>query len=482
MVAKTRMQDIVVILPGIIGSVLQKDGKDIWAVSGEAAWQALRTMGDSLQQLKIEQDDPEAEDLGDGITATRLVYDAHLIPGLVKIDGYTSLTRLITDNFEVTPGNIREDKPANLFEFPYDWRRDNRANARILKRLLDERLKQWRDYTGLKDAKVILLAHSMGGLVSRYYLEVLEGWRDCKVLFTFGTPYRGSINAVNFVANGYKKLFLDLTEVLRSLSSVYQLMPIYKALKIGADYQRVAETDNLPNIVKAKAENALAFHREIEASVTANRTNADYLNSYKIIPIVGTQQPTMQSAILENGQLSIDSTLPSGIDPQLGSGDGTVPYLSAIPIELSEEYRETYIAERHGSLQNNLWVLQQLRDRLKATQIQSLAEIRGPQVSPTAAEGAAISLGLDDLYLANEPVRLSARLIHADQTFGGLKAEITSITGDRRALNFEFHHNDENWELLLDNLPAGLYRVRVETQSYSSDAPSPVQDLFEVVG
>jgi triacylglycerol esterase/lipase EstA (alpha/beta hydrolase family) len=63
----------------------------------------------------------------------------------------------------------------------------------------------------------------MGGLVARYYLEVLEGWRDCRALITFGTPYRGSANALNYLANGYKKLFLDLTEVMRSFSSIYQL-------------------------------------------------------------------------------------------------------------------------------------------------------------------------------------------------------------------------------------------------------------------
>jgi len=39
--------------------------------------------------------------------------------------------------------------------------------------------------------------------------------------------------------------------------------------------------------------------------------------------------------------------LPAGIDALLGDGDGTVPYLSAIPIELSHEYREGFIAERH---------------------------------------------------------------------------------------------------------------------------------------
>jgi hypothetical protein len=42
-VAKVRMRDIVVLLPGITGSVLQKDGKDIWAISGQAVWKALTT-------------------------------------------------------------------------------------------------------------------------------------------------------------------------------------------------------------------------------------------------------------------------------------------------------------------------------------------------------------------------------------------------------------------------------------------------------
>jgi hypothetical protein len=47
-VAKVRMRDIVVLLPGITGSVLQKDGKDIWAISGQAVWKALTSLGSSL--------------------------------------------------------------------------------------------------------------------------------------------------------------------------------------------------------------------------------------------------------------------------------------------------------------------------------------------------------------------------------------------------------------------------------------------------
>jgi hypothetical protein len=204
--AKLRMRDIVVLLPGITGSVLQKDGKELWAISGQAAWRGLTSLGSSLQQLMLVEDDPEIDDVGDGIKATRLMPDAHLVPGLVKIDGYSRISRLITDHFEVVHGKTDNERSANFFEFPYDWRRDNRVAARMLKRLIDQQLPQWRTYSGATDAKVILLAHSMGGLVARYYLEVLEGWQGCKALITFGTPYRGSASALNYLTNGYKKL------------------------------------------------------------------------------------------------------------------------------------------------------------------------------------------------------------------------------------------------------------------------------------
>ncbi len=481
--AKTKMRDIVVILPGITGSVLQKDGKDIWAISGQAAWAFLKTRGGSSQQLKINHhDDPEVEDWGDGIQATRLVADAHLVPGLVKIDGYTSTAKVITDRFDVIRGNIYEDKPANFFDFPYDWRRDNRANAKILKRLLDLRLKQWREHTGLKDAKVILLAHSMGGLISRYYLEVLEGWRDCKALFTFGTPYRGSVKAVDFLANGYKKLFLDLTEVMRTFPSVYQLLPIYKMLKVNNQYWRIAEAPiELPNIIKARAQDALKFHREIENAVNSHCNDEEYRKSYKTIPMVGTKQPTLQSTTLIDDRLEANFELPEWIDSNLDDGDDTVPYLSAIPLELSDEYRETYIAETHGSIQNHSRVLQELRDRIKGMQVQGLGAVRGPEVSPEAAERSAISLTLDDLYLADEPVEMRARLINFHRNPKGIQAQIQSIVGgDTQKLDFQ-QKSEKEWVLTVGDLSPGLYRLTVQTGSYSSEAPTPVHDLFEVV-
>lgn len=479
MTQKIKMKDMVVILPGITGSVLQKDNQDVWAMSGQAIWKTLTTLGDHIQCLKIDQDDPEAESLGDGITATSIMQDTHLIPGLVKIDGYTKTARLITDNFDVIEGNIYhdpDDKAANFYHFPYDWRRDNRASARLLKKLIDKRLKRWREFSGAEDAKVILLAHSMGGLVSRYYLEVLEGWRDSRALFTFGTPYRGSVNAVNFLANGYKKLFLDLTDVMRSLTSIYQLLPIYEMVKIGDNYKRIAEADHLPNIIQNRAKDALAFHREIEAAVKIHLNDELYRNSFTTVPIVGIEQPTLQSAQLLNGQLTVSEELPKILQnrPDLSDGDGTVPHISAIPIELANSFSSSFIAERHGSLQNQSQVLEDLLNRLEFNQFDS-ASVRASQ--------SAISLALEDLYLADEAIAMRARVISKPGLVTGkLQAKITSVSDEQPPLHLNFEEQEQEWVLRVDDLKPGLYRVSVQTENTSDQAPTPVHDVFEVVG
>jgi pimeloyl-ACP methyl ester carboxylesterase len=480
--AKKRLHDIVILIPGITGSVLQKDGRDIWAISGQALWGGLTSFGHSLDNLRLQDDDPEIDDLGDGIRATRLIPDVTFIPGLVKIDGYTETARLITDNFDVKGGSIDDGEPTNFFEFPYDWRRDNRVAARQLNQLIDRKLPQWRQYSGVKDAKVIFLAHSMGGLVARYYLEVLEGWRDCKALITFGTPYRGSVEAVGFLSNGYKRLLLDLTDAMRSFTSVYQLLPIYRMLRVGDTYRRVAETDDIPGIARTLAEQALAFHRAIEAAVNEHRKESEYHeHGYKILPILGTRQPTIQSASLVEGRLTTSRVLPEWIDALLSDGDGTVPRLSAIPIELSEEYRDTYVPERHGSLQRNPEVLNDIRGRLEQMQVRRLREIRGPEVSLKAEERPAISLDLDDLYIRGESVELRAQLVNTTNEVGPLEGRIEAVDGTTATVvRQKFREEGEGWVLKLEGLPPGLYRATVRASKAGPSAPKAVRDLFGI--
>ena len=65
-------------------------------------------------------------------------------------------------------------------------------------------------------------------------------------------------------------------------------------------------------------------------------------------PVVGIFQPTDQSARLVGDRVEMLASYEGGDE----GGDGTVPRVSATPIELSDDPRETYVSTTHGSLQN----------------------------------------------------------------------------------------------------------------------------------
>ena len=67
--SRHKTKDVIVLIPGICGSVFTKDGKEIWGTSAASIFRALKSAGDSVQNLKLDGDDPKAEDLGDKVTA-----------------------------------------------------------------------------------------------------------------------------------------------------------------------------------------------------------------------------------------------------------------------------------------------------------------------------------------------------------------------------------------------------------------------------
>ena len=501
MSSKTPMKDMVVILPGIMGSVLQKDGKDLWNISGQTISRALNPFGSKFKDLKLEGDDPTGGDIGDGIKPTRLLTDTYLIPGFSGfgkvLDGYNRLSAQITNNFEVDEGDIYDDpddKAANFYHFPYDWRRDNRANANILKRLLDKRLKRWRESEGNSDAKVILLAHSMGGLVSRYYLEVLGGWQDCKALFTFGTPYRGSVNALNKLSNGIKKgdvdlgALLGLDVVLPTLTSVYQLLPRYRALQVGDDFYRISQSpQEIPGIDPDKAADALKFHNEIDDNADVNQNNSTYRESFVTCPIVGVLQPTNQSAKLSDGVITLSEELPAWLSDRthLRDGDGTVPQVSATPVQMNDIEALAivdYIAEGHGALQNQPNVLLNLLKGLQTTQTASSSDVRGAVKGLTRGTRSGIKgigLTLDDLFLAKEPITMRAK-VSSNVSFNALTAEIKCVSEERPVITQTMVNEGDTWTMAMEALETGLYEVKVHTDNTSEDAPNPMHGLFSV--
>ncbi|HSO06621.1 MAG TPA: hypothetical protein VLW45_05255 [Pelomicrobium sp.] len=426
-----KMPDVVVLLPGITGSVLKKNGKVVWGFSAATIAKALFTLGGGMERdLALPHDDPAVDDLGDGIVADALMPDLHLLPGVWKIDGYGKVADAIKANFEVTEGR-------NFFPFPYDWRRDNRVAARRLAQAAHGWLAAWRQSSGNAGARLILVGHSMGGLVSRYFLECLEGWKLTRALVTFGTPYRGSLNALDGLANGLKKGPLDLSTVARQLTALYQLLPVYECYDAGnGTLVRVGETTGIPNLDAAKAAAALAFHREIEAAVAANQQLPEYQTAgYRIYPVVGVAQQTNLSARLAGASVAMLQTYKG---EALG-GDGTVPRVSAIPIELSANpFSATYAGTQHGSLQNADAVIMHLTGLLSGFDL-DLGAFRKPKVQ--------VALEVEDVVFAGEPVAvrarpakdavaLSATLWRSGEDRPLATAEMPSAAGDWRSAEF----------------------------------------------
>ena len=452
-------RDLVILLPGITGSVLaNKAGKEVWAPSGGAVWRAITSFGNSIEDLALASDDAD-----DGVTAPRLVPDVTLIPGLIKIDGYSRTERYLIDQLGLEAGR-------NYFAFPYDWRRDNRVIAKRLEASAMDWLKAWRASSGNADAKLVLIGHSMGGLVARYFIECLGGWQVTRTLMTLGTPHRGSLNAVGFLENGMKKgigpFGLDLSPLLRSLTSVYQLLPIYPCVASGgAAMQRVAEAAQagLLNHVNApRATAARAFHQEIQDAQARNAKDAAYSEHGPVlVPIVGIEQPTAQSVHIEGGKLSLLNSF-EGVDQ---GGDGTVPRASGTPIEMNDAKREVYAAETHGALQNADGTLANLKGVLTRDRI----DFRKFQ---RAEDAAMLTLEVDDVVLPGAALALRVRPSEGSPK---ISVTLTPLAGGAAIDEPLARDAEPGWQQGAFNLAPGVWRVTAH-----AEGATPVSDLVVV--
>jgi pimeloyl-ACP methyl ester carboxylesterase len=357
--------DIIVLIPGIGGSRLERDGKAIYDLSLQALPRLIWNWvgGDIAFHGGISKPD-------DGVVATDL-FNNQLIPGWFGVDDY--------DGLAATLKSVVRDPGRQFVKFPYDWRASNRWAALALDAKVRPLLHDWRNGSGGADAKLWLVCHSMGGLVARYFLEHLGGSEITRRLFTIGTPHRGAPKALEVLVNGMGLGPLDFSTVIRSFASTYELLPQAPVVTVSAPWgdrlARVADffgmgealpllpgaapsgalppLSPLQHMDSARLRDALDFHRAIREPVI-RRMKQGEPTPYSITCMFNRRQRTRQSATWQDGQLRMSDDapfpVPAGENPLFHRGDGTVPGPSAVPIEWAQTTEAIALDEMHVSM------------------------------------------------------------------------------------------------------------------------------------
>jgi pSer/pThr/pTyr-binding forkhead associated (FHA) protein/pimeloyl-ACP methyl ester carboxylesterase len=194
----------VVVVPGVMGSNLFLENTQVWPNV-----RLMLTDPDIFRypgRVKLE---PRG-----------LVSEIVVIPNLIKQDQYNRLTEFLSEGLSYERGT-------DLMEFAYDWRQDVRISARELGAAIE----RW-------DIRrpVTIIAHSMGSLVSRYYVDCLGGRTRVERIVFLGAPHYGVPKSVVVMLQGpglfpFGILNEKGREILTTFPSAHQILPAYPSVK-----------------------------------------------------------------------------------------------------------------------------------------------------------------------------------------------------------------------------------------------------------
>ncbi|MER6094051.1 lipase family alpha/beta hydrolase [Streptomyces bluensis] len=353
--------DLVVVVPGIMGTTLTREGVDVWDIS----FQALRGLADpaaAVERLRLqsgigdgEPEDRYALEVGEPIRTLRQ------LPDLGGHAGHGNLAKRLGID------------PRRLAVFTYDWRLSNRNSAQKLKTFVERHLSRWQETAdprhypeAARNAKVVFLCRSMGGLVVRYYLEACGGREVARSVVTLGTPYQGSVKTMRMLTGHASGLYRPWRSLIRDVCSTYpsmgQLLPTYDAVENDI-FGRVPLEVVMPidGVSSGMVEDASRFADDINTAMEKNEEAG--APSYELVVVGGARHPTTYGVRHGQGRplTYLDRSSDSPWEAADWFGDGTVPKRSAEPPAMDEKTRTLWYGYRHTYLFDAGPVMRQMR-------------------------------------------------------------------------------------------------------------------------
>jgi pimeloyl-ACP methyl ester carboxylesterase len=288
--------DLVFVVPGIMGSELYLDGAKIWPPK------MMRRVSNPDDLL-----DPSVA-VGD------------LIRNVLVFGFYDKLLNPLHDwGYQEHQSGSR----GLVIPWPYNWVRSVPDNAQSLAADIRAAIRQH------PDKEVVLLAHSMGGLVCTYALECLAepdvSWRDrVRLLVTFGTPFRGAPESLKnafgvegvmgIAARDCRRLMAD-----PRFPSAYQLLPHLSTSSLWSgqpplqplqDYESLASSG--PLLGQVNLNSSIKFQKALQSGTAIpNVRKFNFCGGrHNTVWSVGTAQSSNQVIDLYEAKAG-DGTVPS---------------------------------------------------------------------------------------------------------------------------------------------------------------------------
>lgn len=281
----------VVFVPGIMGS-------ELW-LGSERIWPNLKLLF-KQPELLMYPGNP-------GIQPRGILQEVVVVPNLVKLEQYSRMGDYLVEDLGYTRGK-------DFFEFAYDWRQDVRLTARQLGQFIES--------LPVKPP-VKIIAHSLGTLVSRYYIERLGGKDKVDRVILMGGPHFGTPNAVSSLLFGPNVLPFgimgeSLRKVIATFPTAYQILPVYACGmdQFGQPYNFMKDSSWLSPAQKSLWQAARDFKRELGATTSIPTTC-----------IFGYGQKTVDRIKLN---LVSGGAVVNSVYESKANGDGSVPETSAI--------------------------------------------------------------------------------------------------------------------------------------------------------